>query len=90
MRSPMHGPLLCDSLTRMSSPGPRIGPAEVLFGAGALLCLAALIWPGYAWLGNRIEPRSFGLPFTLVYDLGCVAAAFVMVLGYHLLAGDRE
>jgi len=33
---------------------------------------ALLIWPVYPALGNRIEPRILGLPFSLVYVLGVI------------------
>ncbi len=42
---------------------------------------ALLIWPIYPALGNRIEPRVLGLPFSLVYVLG------VLVLNTLVLAG---
>ncbi len=35
---------------------------------------ALLIWPLYPALGNRIEPRVFGLPFSLVYVLAVIVA----------------
>ena len=35
---------------------------------------AALVAPVYTAVGNRIEPRIFGLPFSLVYILGVIAA----------------
>ncbi len=33
-----------------------------------------LVAPVYTWLGNSIEPRVFGLPWSLVYVLGVIAA----------------
>ena len=35
-----------------------------------------LIAPIFTAVGNRIEPRVLGLPFSLVYVLGVVAANF--------------
>lgn len=32
----------------------------------------ALIHPLFTWLGNRVEPRLMGLPFSLVYVLGWI------------------
>lgn len=62
--------------------------------AVAYFCLAtaALIWPLYPWLGNHIEPRVLGLPFSLVWVLGVITANFgVLVLLYRLrLIDDRE
>lgn len=56
------------------------------------LATAMLVWPIYPWLGNRIEPRLFSLPFSLVWVLGVIAANFaVLVLLYRLrLIDDHE
>ena len=61
--------------------GPRL--RDVLFGLYALCCLFALTWPGYDWLGNRIEPFVLGLPFSLAWVLGWVALSFVALVIYH-------
>jgi len=37
-----------------------------------VVATASLIWPVYPALGNRIEPRLLGLPFSLTYVLGVV------------------
>ncbi len=37
---------------------------------------ALLVAPLYTVLGNHIEPRVFGLPWSLVYVLGVIAANF--------------
>lgn len=39
-----------------------------------------LVAPVYTALGNRIEPRVLGLPCSLVYVLGVIAANFAMLL----------
>ena len=46
----------------------------------------ALVAPMYTLVGNRIEPRVFGLPFSLVYVLGVIAANFA-VLGWMYRKG---
>ena len=56
---------------------------DLLFGLYALVCLFALIWPGYDWFGNRIEPFVFGLPFSLVWVIGWVGLSFVALVTYH-------
>jgi TRAP-type C4-dicarboxylate transport system permease small subunit len=60
----------------------------------AYFCLATalLIWPLYPWLANRIEPRLFGLPWSLAWILGVIVANFlVLALLYRLrLIDDRE
>ena len=46
-----------------------------------VLSAVALIAPVYTTLGNRIEPRVLGLPFSLVYVL-IVVAANTLVLAW--------
>lgn len=61
---------------------------DVLLACYALLCVGALTWPGYAWLGNSIEPRVLGLPFSLIWVVLWVLASFVATL-LHYLATER-
>lgn len=63
--------------------------ADVAFGLYALICLGALTWPGYAWLGNRIEPSVLGLPLSLAWNVGWVLATFVVLAVYHRLRRER-
>jgi drug/metabolite transporter (DMT)-like permease len=51
---------------------------RLLLGS-VLLALAATVWPGYL-LGARIEPYLFGLPFSLLWLVGCIAVVFVALL----------
>ncbi|MEM9458508.1 MAG: hypothetical protein AAGF11_30300 [Myxococcota bacterium] len=44
---------------------------------------AALVWPVYPWLGNRVEPRVAGLPWSLVYVLLVIAANFLVLLALY-------
>ena len=60
---------------------PRL--RDFLFGLYALVCVSALIWPGYAWLGNRIEPYVLGLPFSLAWIVGWVLLSLVALVVYH-------
>jgi len=57
-----------------------------------VLSTAALVWPVYPWLGNHIEPRVLGLPWSLVWVLLVIAANFaVLLLLYRLrVVDDRE
>jgi hypothetical protein len=57
-----------------------------------VLATAALVWPVYPWLGNHIEPRVWGLPFSLIWVLGIITCNFcVLLLLYRLrLIDDRE
>lgn len=60
---------------------------HVAFAAYVVVCLAALTWPGYAWLGNSIEPRLLGIPFSLAWVIGWVLLTFAALAIYH--ATDR-
>lgn len=57
-----------------------------------VLATAALVWPIYPAVANRIEPRVLGLPFSLVWVLAVIASNFlVLVVLYRLrLVDDRE
>jgi hypothetical protein len=60
---------------------------DLLFATHIVCCVGALTWPGYAWLGNRIEPFVLGLPFSLAWVVGWVLASFAALVLYH--ASDR-
>jgi hypothetical protein len=72
----------------MSPESQRPRPRDLLFALYALCCAAALIWPGYAWLGNRIEPYVLGVPFSLAWVVGWVVLSFAVLVWYH--AADRS
>ncbi len=57
-----------------------------------VLSTLALVWPVYPWLGNHVEPRVLGLPWSLVWVLLIIAANFaVLLLLYRLrVVDDRE
>ena len=42
-----------------------------------VICLGSIMWPGYKWFGNRIEPYVLGLPFSLAWVIGWVGLSFV-------------
>jgi hypothetical protein len=56
------------------------------------LATATLIWPIYPWVGNHIEPRVFGLPWSLVWVLIVIVCNFaVLAVLFHLrVIDDRE
>lgn len=56
------------------------------------LATAALVWPIYPWLGNRIEPRVLGLPWSLTWVLIVIACNFAVLLVLFRLRAidDRE
>lgn len=57
-----------------------------------VLSAALLVWPLYPALGNSIEPRVAGLPWSLVYVLAVVVANAVVLAALHAahVLGDRE
>ena len=75
-------------------PGPpRAAPRPVwphvalaIYVASALFCLT---WPGYDLLGNRVDPRVFGLPFNMAWVAGWALASCV-VMGAYLFVTERE
>jgi len=67
---------------------PRL--RDLLFGLYALCCVAALVWPGYAWLGNRIEPFVLGLPFSLAWIVGWVLMSLIALVLYHTTDRPRR
>ncbi len=62
---------------------------HLAFAIYVLACLAAMTWPGYAWLGNRIEPYVLGIPFSLAWVIGWVLLTFVVLTAYHA-SGERR
>lgn len=53
------------------------------------LCLVAVAAPDYAGLGNRVNPRIFGMPFSLTWNVLWVAVSFVGLGAYHLTSKDE-
>lgn len=49
-----------------------------------VVCLAALTWPGYAWIAASVNWRPLGLPFVLVWHVGWVLATMAALLAFHL------
>ncbi len=74
----------------MSPDGPRrLRLRDLLFTLYVICCVGALTWPGYDWLGNRIEPLVLGLPFSLAWVIGWVGLTFLVLTIYHI-SGGRE
>ncbi len=48
-----------------------------------LLATASLVWPLFSTFGNHVEPRVFGMPWSLCYVLGVVTANAVVLLGLY-------
>jgi hypothetical protein len=54
--------------------------AIVWFAASTVLLVA----PVYPWIGNRIEPRVLGLPWSLVWVLAVVLVNFAVLVALHV------
>ena len=54
--------------------------SERLAMAYFLASTVLLTAPVFTWLGNSIEPRVMGLPWSLTYVLGVIAANFIVLL----------
>lgn len=62
-----------------------------LLAAYFVVSAALLIWPLHGWLGNHIEPRVLGLPWSYAYVLSIVLANFgVLALSYRRRWIDDE
>ena len=65
----------------------------VLTCAYFALATLALIHPMFTWLGDRIEPRFMGLPFSLVYVLGWIGlntAVLIWMYRARLIAAEED
>jgi hypothetical protein len=56
---------------------------HTLLGCFLLLCLLALIWPGYAWFGNGLTPVILGIPWSFAWSIGWLLASFAGMLVFH-------
>jgi len=62
---------------------------NALFAAYVVTCVLMVCWPGYAWLGNSVEPFVLGLPFSLAWVVAWVLATFLVLVVYDL-SGERS
>lgn len=73
----------------MTPPVPRsrlAAPLALLLFAATTACL---VWPLYPLLGNSIEPRILGLPWSLTYVLLIIGVdAVALVFLYYTRAID--
>jgi hypothetical protein len=70
---------------------PRTPLLDRLLVAYFVVSTLFLIAPVYTVLGNRVEPRVLGLPWSLVYVLLVVTANLVVLaLAYRKHADDDE
>ena len=90
--TPVAGEPDPDIIPRMNdSPDRRQRtPLDIAFGAYVVVCLLALVWPGYALLDGRIEPRVLGLPVAFAWNIGWVLLTFFVLVSYHTLRAGRD
>lgn len=48
-----------------------------------LLATASLVWPVFPIVGNHVEPRVLGMPWSLCYVLGIVTANALVLLALY-------
>lgn len=60
---------------------PRLARLSPLFFVATT---AALVWPIYPLLGDHIEPRVFGLPWSLVYVLAAIVLNTAVLAALYL------
>ena len=56
-------------------PGARTRAVRLALAYFAV-ATAMLVWPVFPLLGNHVEPRLFGLPWSMTYVLGIVVCNF--------------
>lgn len=63
--------------------------AHLAFAVFCAVCLAAVTWPGMDLFGGA-EPFVLGLPFSLAWNVGWVAASFVALALLHRATGEGD
>ena len=72
---------------------PRSRLATPLALLPFVVATAFLVWPLYPWLGNSVEPRVLGLPWSLTYVILVVAvdtAALVVLYVTRTIDADEH
>ena len=62
---------------------------HIVLAAILAVALGAVSWPGPMWIGERIEPRVFGLPPGLFWNTAWIVVVFV-AMAFYELTGERE
>jgi hypothetical protein len=55
----------------------------------AVSAVAALTWPGFVLIGNRVEPYVMGLPFVFFWNVLWVGLSFLVLVVYHATGRER-
>jgi hypothetical protein len=64
-------------------------PANFIYGAFVLVCLAAVTWPGMSIIGTMIEPRILGMPPAVAWSGLWIVLSFLALIAYDF-AAERE
>jgi Na+/melibiose symporter-like transporter len=73
----------------MPNPGrPPVWP-HVGLALYVVVALAAILWPGYAWVSANVDRTVLGLPFCMAWVAGWALASCVALGGYMKLT-ERE
>jgi TRAP-type C4-dicarboxylate transport system permease small subunit len=48
-------------------------------------CLLAVIWPGFAWIGQQRNILILGLPLTLAWYVGWIVLTFIALVAFEVL-----
>jgi len=60
----------------------------VAYAVFVVMCLSALIWPVFDLVAARSPVLVFGLPFSLVWNVGWVVLSFFALLAFHATDSD--
>jgi len=65
---------------------------HLVLAVHSFLCLAALTWPLYPWVCERVAARPLGLPFPLAWHIYWVLSSFAVLVfsDRALLRGEES
>ena len=69
---------------RLRYDGPVTRPIARVAPLFFVVSTAFLVWPLYPWLGDTIEPRVLGVPWSLVYVLVVIIVNAAVLTGLYL------
>ncbi len=61
-----------------------------LLAAYFVVAAVGLVWPGYALIGNRVEPFVLGMPLSLAWNVGWVLLTFTVLSVFELTNPDED
>ncbi len=56
--------------------------AHIAMAIYALVCIAAITWPGYPYFADRTRPMILGLPFVFAWNIAWVLLSFIVIALY--------